>query len=119
MGTAALGNASSRAMASLPVWIDLWGWESSMVRSDIAEDYPGLSQIEIEKIVETFFGSIVGQLNAGGRVELRGFGSFPVRSYDARAGRNPRTGETVAVEVKNRPHFKPGKQMLARLNGEN
>ncbi|MFC3443835.1 HU family DNA-binding protein [Sphingobium rhizovicinum] len=92
-----------------------------MVRSDlidrIAEENPGLSQSEVEKIVEAFFSAIVAQLNAGGRVELRGFGAFSVRSYDARAGRNPRTGETVAVEAKNRPFFKPGKQMLARLNG--
>lgn len=94
-----------------------------MVRSDlidrIAEENPGLSQSEVEKIVETFFSAIVTQLNAGGRVELRGFGAFSVRSYEARAGRNPRTGETVSVDAKNRPYFKPGKQMLARLNGGN
>lgn len=94
-----------------------------MVRSDlidrIAEENPGLSQSEVEKIVETFFGAIVTQLNAGGRVELRGFGAFSVRSYEARAGRNPRTGEKVSVDAKNRPYFKPGKQMLARLNGGN
>lgn len=92
-----------------------------MVRSDLidrlAEENPALSQSEIEEIVETFFGSIAGHLNAGGRVELRGFGAFSVRRYEARAGRNPRTGETVAVEGKSRPYFKPGKAMLARLNG--
>lgn len=92
-----------------------------MVGSDlidrIAVENPGLSQNDVEKIVETFFGAIMAQLNAGGRVELRGFGAFSVRSYNARAGRNPRTGETVPVEAKKRPHFKPGKQMLARLNG--
>lgn len=92
-----------------------------MVRSDlierIAEENPELSQSEVEKIVEAFFGAIVAQLNAGGRVELRGFGAFSVRSYDGRAGRNPKTGETVTVDAKRRPYFKPGKQMLARMNG--
>ncbi|EZP70566.1 HU family DNA-binding protein [Sphingobium fuliginis] len=92
-----------------------------MVRSDlidrIAEENPALSQSEIDKIVETFFGSIVSHLTAGGRVELRGFGAFSVRSYDGRAGRNPKTGEMVMVDATRRPYFKPGKQMLARLNG--
>lgn len=92
-----------------------------MVRSDliakIAHENPGLSQIEVEKIVEAFFGAIVDQLHAGGRVELRGFGAFSVRGYDARLGRNPRSGATVSVGATNRPYFKPGKQMLSRLNG--
>ncbi|MFC3444180.1 HU family DNA-binding protein [Sphingobium rhizovicinum] len=91
-----------------------------MVRSDlidmIAEENPGLSQSEVEKVVETFFDAIVTQLNAGGRVELRGFGAFSVRSYRARTGRNPRTGEAVSVEAKSRPFFKPGKAVLTRLN---
>lgn len=81
-----------------------------MVRSDlidrIAKENPGLTQSEVEKIVEAFFGAIVGQLNSGGRVELRGFGIFSVRSYGARAGRNPRTGEPVAVEARNRPFLR-------------
>ncbi|NWK94534.1 integration host factor subunit beta [Sphingobium lactosutens] len=92
-----------------------------MVRSDlidrIAEENPGLSRSEVEKVVETFFDAIVTQLNAGGRVELRGFGAFSVRSYRARTGRNPRTGEAVSVEAKSRPFFKPGKAVLTRLNG--
>jgi integration host factor subunit beta len=51
------------------------------------------------------------------RVELRGFGAFSVKERDARKGRNPRTGETVAVEEKVVPFFKTGKELRDRLNG--
>ena len=50
------------------------------------------------------------------RVELRGFGAFSVKHRPARAGRNPRTGEHVAVDRKSVPFFKTGKEMRERLN---
>lgn len=91
-----------------------------MVRSDlvtrIAEDYPHMTITEVENIIEAFFGAIAGQLNCGGRVELRGFGAFSVRAYEGRNGRNPRNGENVSVPPKRRIYFKPGKAMLERLN---
>jgi integration host factor subunit beta len=49
-------------------------------------------------------------------VELRGFGAFSTRARDARVGRNPRTGETVEVDAKRVPYFKPGKEMRIKLN---
>ena len=49
-------------------------------------------------------------------MELRGFGAFSTRSRDSRTGRNPRTGDAVAVKAKNVPYFKPGKDMRERLN---
>jgi nucleoid DNA-binding protein len=52
------------------------------------------------------------------QVELRGFGAFSVRTYEARTGRNPRTGEAVAVDARSRLHFKPGKGILQRLNAQ-
>ena len=51
------------------------------------------------------------------RVELRGFGAFSVKERDARKGRNPRTGEAVAVDEKVVPFFKTGKELRDRLNG--
>ena len=91
-----------------------------MIRSELvsqlAQDNPELSPKDVEAIVSTFFDEIVERLAEGGRVELRGFGAFSTRSRDARTGRNPRTGETVAVEAKRVPYFKPGKEMRARLN---
>ena len=91
-----------------------------MIRSELVqslvEENPGLSVREVEKIVTVFFDEIVGRLSEEGRVELRGFGAFSTRSRDARTGRNPRTGETVDVDAKRVPYFKPGKEMRARLN---
>jgi integration host factor subunit beta len=91
-----------------------------MIRSEmvqkLAEDNPGLTLQEIERIVDLFFREIIEKLAAGGRVELRGFGAFTTRPRDARTGRNPRTGETVPVSAKRVPYFKPGKEMRERLN---
>ena len=70
----------------------------------------------IERVVSAFFDSVIGQLQKGGRVELRGFGAFSSRERDARKGRNPRTGDTVDVSAKRVPYFKPGKEMRERLN---
>ncbi|HET6537683.1 MAG TPA: integration host factor subunit beta [Sphingopyxis sp.] len=90
-----------------------------MIRSElvqkIASENTDLRHEEVENIVDTFFDSIVEQLSMGGRVELRGFGAFSTRARESRSGRNPRTGETVAVEAKKVPYFKPGKEMRERL----
>jgi len=53
----------------------------------------------------------------GNRVELRGFGAFSVKKRDSRIGRNPRTGDSVAVAEKHVPFFKTGKLLRDRLNG--
>ncbi|WP_294198581.1 integration host factor subunit beta [uncultured Sphingomonas sp.] len=91
-----------------------------MIRSELVQallkDNPGLSQRDVEAIVTTFFDDIVSRLADDGRVELRGFGAFSTRARDARVGRNPRTGETVEVDAKRVPFFKPGKEMRLRLN---
>ncbi len=91
-----------------------------MIRSelvkDIADRFPGLTLADVESVTEILLDSITAQLAAGGRVELRGFGTFTVRSRNAREGRNPRTGETVAVAAKQVPHFKAGKELRDRLN---
>lgn len=91
-----------------------------MIRSELVQallkDNPGLSQRDVEAIVSTFFDEIVARLSNDGRVELRGFGTFSTRARDARVGRNPRTGETVEVNAKRVPFFKPGKEMRVRLN---
>lgn len=91
-----------------------------MIRSElvqlIANDNPDLALRDVEAIVSTFFDEIIERLAADGRIELRGFGAFSTRARDARTGRNPRTGETVTVNAKRVPYFKPGKEMRARLN---
>jgi integration host factor subunit beta len=91
-----------------------------MVRSElvekIASENPHLVKRDVEKIVDTIFEQIVEAMASGGRVEIRGFGSFSVRTRDPRKGRNPRTGTPVDVEGKCVPHFKAGKALSERIN---
>ncbi len=82
----------------------------------LAESNPHLYQRDVERIVSTVFDEITGALARGDRVELRGFGAFSVKHRTASTGRNPRTGEHVAVEEKAVPFFKTGKEMRERLN---
>ena len=93
-----------------------------MIRSELvqrlAAENPGLRPAEIEAVADSFFDTIVSHLAQGGRVELRGFGTFSTRSREARDGRNPRTWATVSVPAKNVPYFKAGKEMRARLNAD-
>lgn len=93
-----------------------------MIRSELlqtlSDDNPELRPEEIEQVVDIFFDEITARLAEGGRVELRGFGTFTTRQRDARTGRNPRTGESVEVPAKRVPYFKPGKEMRERLNAD-
>lgn len=92
-----------------------------MTKSDLiqklAERNPSLLHRDVERIVNTIFDEITRALSRGDRVELRGFGAFSIKKREARQGRNPRTGETVSVDMKVVPFFKTGKQLRDRLNG--
>jgi integration host factor subunit beta len=94
--------------------------QSAMTKSELitrlAEANPHLYQRDVERIVTTIFDEIAIALARGDRVELRGFGAFSVKRREARQGRNPRTGEQVAVTEKAVPFFKTGKQLRERLN---
>lgn len=70
-----------------------------------------LSRQEAENIVNVFFQSIEDSLGNGGRVEIRGFGSFTVNGYKSYVGRNPKTGERIRVPSKKLPFFKVGKEL--------
>src|SRR6201987_2989327 len=98
----------------------LKGGHHDMIKSElvqrIASQNPHLYQRDVENIVNAILGEIVTALARGDRVELRGFGAFSVKNRPARAGRNPRTGEHVAVDKKSVPFFKTGKEMRERLN---
>jgi integration host factor subunit beta len=76
----------------------------------------GLNKKEAEVAVETIFDSIIQSLREGEKIELRGFGSFRLRSRGARVGRNPKTGEKVNVPAKRIPYFKPGKELKELIN---
>ncbi len=91
-----------------------------MIRSElvrlVSEAFPGLTHSEIDAVVTAFFEDIIAQLASGGRVEIRGFGAFTTRARAGRTGRNPRTGSAVEVQPKRVMHFKPGKELRARIN---
>jgi integration host factor subunit beta len=85
-----------------------------MTKAELVEEVARAAELnkrDAEVIVETVFGSIVGALHKGEKVELRGFGSFRTRERGPRRGRNPKTGEPVDVPAKRVPYFKPGKEL--------
>lgn len=91
-----------------------------MTRSELIEELarrnPHLLQRDVEAIVSTVFEEITAALARGERVELRGFGAFTAKTRRPRLGRNPRTGEPVAVGAKRLPFFKAGKDLRERIN---
>ncbi len=70
-----------------------------------------------EGAVNIFFNNIKDALSAGDKVEVRGFGSFLLKSYNAYTGRNPKTGEKVFVPKKELPFFRAGKDLRQKVNG--
>jgi integration host factor subunit beta len=69
------------------------------------------SREDCHLIVKTLLAGITAHLAAGGRVEIRGFGSFEMRARAAKTARNPKTGASVAVPLRHVPHFKAGKDL--------
>ncbi len=86
---------------------------------NISEKLKNLSRKEVDLIVDTVFNKMTEALASGGRIEIRGFGSFEVRVRDSRQGRNPKSGEKVFVTTRRVPFFKVGKELKERINGEN
>ncbi len=92
-----------------------------MTRSDLVEDLPNrfgqLTQRDAEYAVKTILDAVSDALVRGHRIEIRGFGSFSVNRRPPRMGRNPRSGESVAIPEKRVPHFKPGKALREAVDG--
>jgi integration host factor subunit beta len=90
-----------------------------MTKVDLVDNVVELGDLtrrDGEIIVETLFESIIGALKADDKVEVRGFGSFRTRQRKPRTGRNPKTGEAVAVPAKRVPYFKPSKELRDLMN---
>ncbi|CAA6826358.1 MAG: Integration host factor beta subunit [uncultured Thiotrichaceae bacterium] len=75
-----------------------------------------LSSKDVELSVKMLLENMSGVLSGGGRIEVRGFGSFSLHHRTARKGRNPKTGDQVNLPPKFVPHFKPGKELRERVN---
>ncbi len=86
-----------------------------MTRSDLVEElanrFSQLTHRDAEFAVKAILDAMNDALVAGHRIEIRGFGSFSINRRPPRMGRNPRSGESVAIPEKRVPHFKPGKAL--------
>jgi integration host factor subunit beta len=82
----------------------------------IATQTPQLSKRVAEAVVEQLFDSMVDALRQGERIEIRGFGSFEIRTRNAKVGRNPKTGDKVSIPQKRIPFFKAGKELRERVD---
>lgn len=93
-----------------------------MTKADLVEKVAGktnLNKKETENVVGIIFQCITDSLSEGGKVELRGFGSFRIRERNARVARNPKSGQRVEVPAKKVPFFKAGKELreMVDVNG--
>ncbi|MDW7604918.1 MAG: integration host factor subunit beta [Candidatus Nitrotoga sp.] len=91
-----------------------------MTRSDLiaklAERYPQLLAKDADLAVKVILEAMTDTMAKGGRIEIRGFGSFALNYRPPRAGRNPKSGEKVQVPAKYVPHFKAGKELRERVD---
>lgn len=91
-----------------------------MIRSELVDrllhDHPALARRDVAAATDAFFDAITEQMHQGGRVELRGFGSFFVSQHRARTGLNPRTRTQYSKDVRPMPRFKAVASMVRRLN---
>lgn len=82
----------------------------------LAKQQPHLALKDVELAVKCLVEQMNQALSSGERIEIRGFGSFSLHLRAPRIGRNPKTGETVALSKKYVPHFKPGKELRDRVD---
>jgi len=91
-----------------------------MTRSDLiaklAERYPQLLAKDADMAVKVILDAMANTLAQGGRIEIRGFGSFALNYRPPRIGRNPKSGDKVQVPAKYVPHFKAGKELRERVD---
>ena len=93
---------------------------AAMTRSDLVEElaerFRQLTHKDAESAVKAILDAMSEALVRGHRIEIRGFGSFSINRRPPRMGRNPRSGESVAIPEKRVPHFKPGKALREALD---
>lgn len=76
----------------------------------------GLNVMQAEDVVNLIYRKMRDTMVSGGRIEIRGFGSFVVKEYGSYQGRNPKTGEKISVPPKKLPFFKVGKELKERID---
>jgi integration host factor subunit beta len=83
----------------------------------LARKQAHLKADDVDLAVKSLLEMMGGALSGGDRIEIRGFGSFSLHYRPPRLGRNPKTGDSVALPGKHVPHFKPGKELRERVSG--
>ena len=83
----------------------------------LAERNPRLVARDADEAVNTMLDAMTDALAGGQRIEIRGFGSFALNYRPPRVGRNPKSGDRVQVPAKHVPHFKAGKELRERVDG--
>jgi integration host factor subunit beta len=83
----------------------------------LAQRQAHLKGDDVDLAVKALLEMMGSALSTGERIEIRGFGSFSLHYRPPRLGRNPKTGESVALPGKHVPHFKPGKELRERVSG--
>jgi DNA-binding protein HU-beta len=78
---------------------------------DIVSNEVGFSKKDATRAVEAMLDAVTKTLRRGEKVQLAGFGTFEVRSRNAREGRNPQTGQTITIPARRAPAFKAGKAL--------
>jgi integration host factor subunit beta len=87
--------------------------------SKVSEKFQSYTSSDIDYSVKKILEHISKSLYSGDRVEIRGFGTFSLHHYNSRTARNPKTGESVALEKRSNIHFKPSKELKNRVNNKN
>jgi integration host factor subunit beta len=99
---------------------DKSGVDKSLTKSDLIESLARsqshLPPKDVELAVKSILEKMSQELAGGERIEIRGFGSFSLHFREPRIGRNPKSGDAVALRGKHVPHFKPGKELRERVN---
>jgi len=94
--------------------------DTSLTKSDLIEKLASsqsqLERRDVELAVKGILEKMSAELASGNRIEIRGFGSFSLHFRAARIGRNPKSGDAVALAGKHVPHFKPGKNLRERVD---
>lgn len=113
-----MGHASN----GVAPWVgsDHRGMGMALTKSELIERIAArqtqLSPRDVELAIKTMIEEMANALADGGRIEIRGFGSFSLHFRAPRVGRNPKTGASVELHGKYVPHFKPGKELRERVN---
>ena len=83
---------------------------------NLVDRFQDLPVRDVEVAVKSIIEHMTEALEDGDRIEIRGFGSFSLHHRAPRIGRNPKTGESVSLEAKRVPHFKPGKELRGQVD---